>query len=754
MDAVEVCGREDGALQRSRGAFSFGLNSGDSNNSTKRVSLMSRKQWSKVSYEMHELMKPVQCEDRYIELAQVARQYFKATVVSVAVNRGDPRPPQQPAKKLGSQAQKAKKESQPKTESSADVAEPGDLEHAAQVSPIKRFGGPKKGKVAKQRAKNKWKKIAPVVPAVAAVDGRMTARSHTAKDIESYGSLHSSDMSSDDSLLQESADSCYSSDTDDGWRTSRRDNAVRPLGYQSITDSLVVGTDAAAGFNDVNEGSVSADLDVLWTTHEPLPVVLASDRLPHVDDSAVGGDDFGAEAADDEWELQSLHSCASDADGWSRPGSDEEDPEPSAKRRRLAAVSDTRNDRSAHEVVEHVRSNIAGDTDTPVDIKVEPVSPLPLYADEPVAPMEVEEASADHTVPERVLHNVSHEWDETMIVEAAGSVVPAASPLPAPPSHRELQILVAASSSSPHAAKEILLLESPEQEEGQRAANGWDAPTWSENEVRLLQSLLPEELYHKRHVNWRYIARIMERSRRDVRAHAQSLRCDLRARMKARCALRRYGVGSSDLVSRNANDAAMKASDHNQPAETNPPNGPADREDQEMTCDAAKELVNHPAVSYSEVEDIPPSSSSSSGRTATEALEVGSSADQIVEAQPPVGATTASTAQRWRRCPVARPIRSLNPLSITPSALKISGAQEDNSGPVSNAGSVFGHVLLRGLMGGLPIAAAAADEAVTLPLPVSQPSRERKRKKTGFILPGILTMVRFTSLSNAPFIFS
>jgi hypothetical protein len=764
MDAVEVCGREDGALQRSRGAFSFGLNSGDSNYSTKRVSLMSRKQWSKVSYEMHELMKPVQCEDRYIELAQVARQYFKATVVSVAVSRGDPRPPQQPAKKLGSQAQKAKKESQPKTESSADVAEPGDLEHAAQVSPIMRLGGPKKGKVAKQRVKNKWKKPAPVVPTVAAVDGRMTARSLTAKDIESYGSLHSSDMSSDDSLLQESADSCYSSDTDDGWRTSRRDNAVRPLGFQSITDSLVVGTDAAAGFNDVNEGSVSADLDVLWTTHKPLPVEHVSDTLPHVCGS-VGEGDFNAEAADDEWDLQSLHSCASDADGWNRPGSDEEDPEPSAKRRRLAAVSDTRNDRSALEVVEHVRSNIAGDTDTPVDIKVEPVSPLPLYADEPVAPMEVEEASADHTAPERVLHNVSHEWDETMIVEAAGSAVPGATsvvstatPLPAPLSHRELQILVAASSSSPHAAKEILLLESPEQAEGQRAASGWDAPTWSENEVRLLQSLLPEELYHKRHVNWRYIARIMERSRRDVRAHAQLLRRDLRARMKARCALRRYGVGSSDLVSGNANDAATSnIVDNNEPAETNPPNGPADREDQGMNCDAAKELVNHhPAVAYFEVEDIPPSSSSSSSsrRTAKEAPEVGSSVDQITQAQPPIGATTASTAQRWRQCPVARPIRSLNPLSITPSALKISGAQEDNSGPVSNPGSVFGHALLRGLMGGIPIATAAAGEAVTLPLPVSQPSRERKRKKTGFILPGILTMVRFTSLSNAPFIFS
>jgi hypothetical protein len=760
MDAVEVCGREDGALQRSRGAFSFGLNSGDSNNSTKRVSLMSRKQWSKVSYEMHELMKPVQCEDRYIELAQVARQYFKATVASVAVSRGDPRPPQQPAKKLGSQPQKAKKESQPKTESSADVAEPGDLEHAAQVSPIKRFGGPKKGKVAKQRVKNKWKKTAPVVPAVAAVDGRMTARSHTAKDIESYGSLHSSDMSSDDSLLQESADSCYSSDTDDGWRTSRRDNAVRPLGFQSITDSLVVGTDAAAGFNDVNEGSVAADLDVLWTTHEPLPVVLASGRLPHVDDS-VGGDDFGAEAADDERDLQSLHSCASDADGWYRPGSDEEDPEPSAKRRRLAAVSVTRNDRSALEVVEHVRSNIAGDTDTPVDIKVEPVSPLHLFADEPVVPMEVEEASADHTAPERVLHNVSHEWDETMIVEAAGNVVataagvvPTATPLPAPLSHRELQILVAASSSSPHAAKEILLLESPEQAEGQRAANGWDAPTWSENEVRLLQSLLPEELYHKRHVNWRYIARIMERSRRNVRAHAQLLRRDLRARMKARCALRRYGVGSSDLVSSNLTDAAMNAFDHNEPAETNPPNGPAAREDLVMDCDAAKELVtHHPAVSYSEVEEIPPSSSSSSSNSraaaAAAAPEVGSSADQITQAQPPIGATTASTAQRWRQCPVARPIRSLNPLSITPSALKILNTHEDSSGPVSNPGSVFGHALLRGLMGGLPTAAAAAAEAATLVPPVSQPSRERKRKKTGFILPGILTMVRFTSLSNA-----
>jgi hypothetical protein len=760
MDAVEVCGREDGALQRSCGTFSFGLDSGDSNNRTKRMSLMGRKQWSKVSYEMHELMKPAQCEERYIELAEVARQYFKATVVSVPVDRRDPRPPQQPVKKPGGQAQKAKKDIQPKAESSADVAEQGDLEHAAQLSPIKRFGGPKKGKVAKQRVKNKWKKIAPVVPAVAAVNGRMTARSHTAKDIESYGSLHSSDMSSDDSLLQESADSSYSSDADDGWRTSRRDNTVRPLRFQSITDSLVVGTDAAARFNIVNEGGVPADLDVLWTAHEPLPVEHVSDAPLHVD-GCVDEGDFGAEAGDDEWALQSLQSCESDADGWDRLGSDEDDPEPSAKRRRIIDAADTREEiegdglyRPTLEVIEQVRNKIAGDTDTPVDIKVEPVSPLPLYADEPVAPMEVEEATAENTVSERVLHNVSHEWDETMIVGAAGSVTPVvagvvstATPLPTPLSHRELQILVAASSSSPHAAKEILLLESPEQAEGQRAASGWDASTWSENEVRLLQSLLPEELYHKRHVNWRYIARIMERSRRDVRAHAQLLRRDLRARMKARCALRRYGVGSSDLVSGNANDAATSnIVDNNEPAETNPPNGPADREDQGMNCDAAKELVNHhPAVAYCEVEDIPPSSSSSSSsrRTATEAPEVGSSVDQITQAQPPIGATTASTAQRWRQCPVARPIRSLNPLSITPSALKISGAQEDNCGPVSNPGSVFGHALLRGLMGGIPIAAAVAGEAVTLPLPVSQPGRERKRKKTGFILPGILTMVRF-----------
>jgi hypothetical protein len=567
-------------------------------------------------------------------------------------------------------------------------------------------------------------------------------------------------MSSDDSLLQESADSCYSSDTDDGWRTSRRDNTVRPLGFQSITDSLVVGTDAAARFNIVNEGSVSADLDVLWTTHEPLPVEHVSDAPLHVD-GCVDEGDFGAEAAEDEWAQQSLQSCESDVGCWDRLGSDEEDPEPSAKRRRLTGVADTREEIEGDglymptlEVVEQVRNNIAGDTDTPVDIKVEPGSPLPLYADELVVPMDVEEASADRAGSDRVLHNVSHEWDETMIVGAAGSVTPVvagvvstATPLPTPLSHRELQILVAASSSSPHAANEILLLESPEQAKGQRAANGWDAPTWSENEVRLLQSLLPEELYHKRHVNWRYIARIMERSRRDVRAHAQLLRRDLRARMKARCALRRYGVGSSDLVSGNANDAATSnIVDNNEPAETNPPNGPADREDQGMNCDAAKELVNHhPAVAYFEVEDIPPSSSSSSSsrRTATEAPEVGSSVDQITQAQPPIGATTASTAQRWRQCPVARPIRSLNPLSITPSALKISGAQEDNCGPVSNPGSVFGHALLRGLMGGIPIAAAVAGEAVTLPLPVSQPGRESKRKKTGFILPGILTMVRF-----------
>jgi hypothetical protein len=759
MDAVEVCGREDGALQRPRGTFSFGLTYGDSNNRMKRVSLMSRKQWSRVSYEMHELMKPAQCEERYIELAEVARQYFKATVVSLPVERKDSRPPPQPVRNFGDQTQKVKKMSQLMTESSVDAAEQVDLENAAQVSPQRRFGRPKKSKVAKQRAMNKRKKIAPAPLAVAAVDGRMTARSHTAKDIESYGSLHSSDMSSDDSLLQESADSSYSSDPDENWRTSIRDNTVRPLGFQSIADSLVVGADAA-GFNDVNEGSVSAGLGVLWTIHEPLPVELASDRLPHVDDS-VGGDDFGAEAADDEWELQSLQSCASDTSIWDRMGSDEEDPEPSAKRQRLSEVADTWEEiegdcvyRPTLEAGEVGRNDIAGDTDSPVDIKVEPVSPLPLYAGEPVAPMEVEETSADHTVPERVLHNVSHEWDETMIVEAAGSVtraavgvVPTATPLPAPLSHRELQILVAASSSSPHAAKEILLLESPEQAEGQRAANGWGAPTWSENEVRLLQSLLPEELYHKHHINWSYIARIMERSRRDVRAHAQSLRRDLRARMKARCTLRRYGVSGSDLgASSTSGPGTNNVADQNAYAAT----GPADEAGAASVgllpyCNGEDRQSGPPALVLSVVGDVVPSSSSSS-RTATAFPEVNFSADQITQALPRVVATTASTAQRWRQCPVARPIRSLNPLSIIPSAPKKSGGQEDSFIPNSNAGSVFGHALLRGLMGDMPVEATAAAEAATLVPPVSLPSRERKRKKTGFIRPAILTMVRFALL--------
>jgi hypothetical protein len=756
MDAVEVCGREDGALQRPRGTFSFGLSNGDSNNRMKRVSLMSRKQWSRVSYEMHDLMKPAQCEERYIELAEVARQYFKATVVSLPVERRDSRPPPQPVRNLGGQTQKVKKVSQLKTESSADAAEQVDLENA--VSPQRRFGRPRKSKVAKQRALNKWKKIAPAPLAVATVDGRMTARSHTAKDIESYGSLHSSDMSSDDSLLQESADSSYSSDPDENLRTSIRDNTVRPLGFQSIADSLVVGADAA-GFNDVNEGSVSAGLGVLWTTHEPLPVELASDRLPHVDDS-VGGDDFGAEAADDEWELQSLQSCASDTSIWDRMGSDEEDPEPSAKRQRLSEVADTWEEiegdcmyRPTLEAGEVGRNDIAGDTDSPVDIKVEPVSPLPLYADEPVASMEVEEAIAENTVPERVLHNVSHEWDETMIVEAAGSVtlaaagvVSAATPLPAPLGHRELQILVAASSSGPHAAKEILLLESPELAEGQGAANGWGAPTWSENEVRLLKSLLPEELYHKHHINWSYIARIMERSRRDVRAHAQLLRRDLRARMKARCTLRRYGVSGSDLgASSTSGPGTNNVAGQNAYAATSPVDeaGAASVGLLPYCYGAEDRQSGPPALDLSVVGDVVPSSSSSS-RTATAFPEVNFSADQITQGQPRVGATTASTAQRWRQCPVARPIRSLNPLSITPSAPKKPGAQEDI--PNSNAGSVFGHALLRGLMGDMPVEATAAAEAATLVPPVSLPSRERKRKKTGFIRPAILTMVSFALL--------
>lgn len=154
-----------------------------------------------MSHDLHEMMKEAQCEERYVELARVAREFCKGTVVAVAVTRSTAT--NLPLRKTNTNTQKVNKKLAVQSMDHSDTVEDGEPEgSAAPMTSALAFlasgGMASHSKGAQRRGAYKTQvHKGPTCGEGGSILNRMRARCHTTDDIESYGNK----QSSDDSLL-------------------------------------------------------------------------------------------------------------------------------------------------------------------------------------------------------------------------------------------------------------------------------------------------------------------------------------------------------------------------------------------------------------------------------------------------------------------------------------------------------------------------------------------------------------------------